>query len=603
MCGIFGIVRTRSHHIGDEDFAICKKASSLIMKRGPDDEGFWHNEHVAFSFRRLSIIDLSPLGHQPMVSADGKHTLIFNGELYNYQEIRRELEAKGLSFKSRSDTEVVLCSLIEWGEKALEKFNGMFALAFWSELNQSVLIARDHVGMKPLYYAITSDFFVFGSQLNQVMLSFEKRNLSIDKLGLGLFLSTGHYPSPRTVYNEIHQLDPGNWIKVDINGEKKSGQHFNLFNFYLENKELKLSESDLSDQLVESVRRHLISDVPVATFLSGGIDSGIITGIASNEVLEKLTAYTLSNPGTSYDETERATQIAKFLKVNHKIVAPSNFVSAIDDFYDAYQEPFGDYSAIPAMLVTSEARKNFKVMLSGDGSDEFFFGYNRMSSMLQAAPYYQFPFFIRRIYKRLKPKTPAITFASFNEMVFGRQSVFDSQLTREIGISNHELANEFMIPHGKLDISLDMKIKFNTINRYFQQQLTKLDRASMFNSIEARVPFADKELMKLTISYSASDCVQDEFKTRKVPLQNIYYKMYPFMSRHIGRKMGFTIDMETYLEKNLRERLMDTLATGSIFDSLVDFNGLRNRIESGEKINTFTKWFAFSLQTWANRYT
>jgi asparagine synthase (glutamine-hydrolysing) len=602
MCGIFGILKLAGQ-IDSKDLELCKIASSLMVKRGPDDEGLWNNDTVAFSFRRLSIIDLSPLGHQPMVSSDGKHTLIFNGELYNYLELKRELEQKGRVFISRSDTEVVLNALIEWGTEALKRFNGMFALAFWSEMDYSVIIARDHVGMKPLYYAQTSQFFSFGSQLNQVMIPFNGNNLTIDKMGLGIFLSTGHYPSPRTVYNEIHQLEPGHWIKVDIKGEKKSGQHFNLFNFYLENKELKFSESDLNDQLVASVRRHLISDVPVATFLSGGIDSGIITGIANGEVLEKLTAYTLSNPGTSYDETERATQIATFLKINHKIVTPNNFVFAIDDFYDAYQEPFGDYSAIPAMLVTYEARKNFKVMLSGDGSDEFFFGYNRMASMLKAAPYYRYPFLLRRIYKRIKPSTPAITFASFNEMVFGRQSVIDSQLTREIGISNQELANEFMIPYDNVDIPADMIIKLNTINKYFQQQLTKLDRASMFNSIEARVPFADKELMKHTISYSANSCVKNEFKTRKVPLQNIYYDMYPFMSKQAGRKMGFTIDMKTYLENDLRERLMDILDTKSIFDSLVDFKGLRSRIDKGEKVSTFTKWFSFSLQTWANRHT
>lgn len=602
MCGIFGILKTNAM-VDQEDLAKVSAASILIQHRGPDDEGSWNNQHAAFSFRRLSIIDLSPGGHQPMISDCGNYTIIFNGEIYNYLEIRDQLTAKGHHFRSRSDTEVLLQALIEWGPEALTKCNGMFALAFWNAKNKTVLVARDHVGMKPLYYSFQNGTFVFGSQLDQIMLFHKRKELTVDKTGLAFFLSLGYYPSPRTVFTEIKQLEPGKWMLVSVQGEVQQGEHFNLLSFYRNHRDQVATDEELQADLAKAVQRHLMSDVPLGTFLSGGLDSGIITGLTQKILGKGFTAYTLSNKGTPYDEADRAVAVARYLGVPHKIVYPANIPAAIKSFQHAYQEPFGDYSAIPSMLVTAEARKDVKVMLSGDGSDEFFFGYNRMTSMLKAGNYYRYPFWVRRGIKKLNPGIPAITFRSFDEMVFARQSFASEETLKEIGVEKAVLAEEFARPFGEIpDVPVDIRIKLNTIHRYFQLQLLKLDRASMYNSIEARVPFADKELLKHTIAYAASDATRDDFVTRKVPLQKIYRRLYPEMPQEEGRKKGFTIDMESMLSHELKEQYADLLQTKTLFSDWIDFKGIRATALNGKSLNTFSNWFLFSLQTWSINY-
>lgn len=603
MCGIFGLLKTAGTAVTDKDIYLTKEAAQQMYRRGPDDEGYWNNEVTAFSFRRLSIIDLSAAGHQPMISEDGMHTIIFNGELYNYLELKEQLLVKGYRFRSRTDTEVVLNALIEWGPAALSKFNGMFALAFWDATRQSVLIARDHVGMKPLYYAIHKNYFVFGSQLNQVMLVFDRTSLTMDKMGLSLFLSVGYYPSPRTVFNEIKLLEPGQWLSVNTLGVIESGIHFNLLSFYEANKSNIPTQEILEEVLTHSVRRHLMSDVPIATFLSGGLDSGIITGLTQRIMGNDFTAYTLCNPGTPFDETARAKQVANYLKIKHHIVYPVDVLNVIKQFQEAFQEPFGDYSAIPSLLVTAEARKEVKVMLSGDGSDEFFFGYNRMTAMLQSAWYYKFPWLLRRFYKRINPQIPAITFRNLNTMILKKQSFTSVKVLDDLGIMEDALAEEFVKPFGKSNnLNDDILIKLNTIHRYFQLQLLKLDRASMYNSVEARVPFADKDLLHYTIAFRANEATSNNYIVRKVPLQRIYDKLYPQMSVHMGPKKGFTIDMASMLSNELKEYYVDTLLSSSYFSGVLDLKFLREEFLEGRSTHPLFNWFLLSLQTWSNRY-
>lgn len=602
MCGIFGMLKVLGE-ISVQDIEISKAAASLMYRRGPDDEGFWNNDVSAFSFRRLSIIDLSAAGHQPMLSADGRHTIIFNGELYNYQDLKAQLISKGYHFRSRTDTEVVLNALIEWGPEALSKFNGMFAIAFWDAKSQSVLIARDHVGMKPLYYALHKNYFVFGSQLNQVMLVFDKSALSMNRMGLAQFLSVGYYPSPHTVFNEIKQLEPGQWLRADTRGKTEAGTHFDLLSFYYENKSRKTTQAELEAVLGQAVQRHLMSDVPIATFLSGGLDSGIITGLTQKFASSNFTAYTLSNPGTEFDEADRARLVADHLKIRHKIVYPENVLETVKLFQEAYQEPFGDYSAIPSLLVTAEARKEVKVMLSGDGSDEFFFGYNRMTAMLQSAWYYNFPWLLRRFYKRVNPGIQAITFRNIDTMILKKQSFTNPKVLQDLGITVDELAEDFVKPFGKAErLDHDMLIKLNTIHRYFQLQLLKLDRASMYNSIEARVPFADKDLLRYTIAYGAQEATRKNYTVRKIPLQGIYDKLYPHMPVHQGPKKGFTIDMAAMLSGDLKEYFVDVLDSQSFFSTEVDFKFQRTEFLEGHSNHPFFNWFLLSLQTWSNRY-
>ncbi|MFZ1809272.1 MAG: asparagine synthase (glutamine-hydrolyzing) [Cyclobacteriaceae bacterium] len=601
MCGIFGLLKLNST-LGNEDLRLAKQASELMIHRGPDDDGYWYDDQVCLSFRRLSIIDIGEAGHQPMLSENGKHVLIFNGELYNYLELRSILIQKGYKFRSRTDTEVVLNALIEWGTDAIPKFNGMYAFAFWDSEAQSILITRDHVGMKPLYYAIKNNCLLFGSQLDQVMLGYDKRTLSMDRMGLGLFLSVGYYPAPRTVFNEIRQLEPGKWLRVDSKGCQETGAHFDLLSFYLENRDNYLSQPLLDEALSQSVRRHLMSDVPLGTFLSGGLDSGIITGLTSKFYGKNFRAYTMSNVGTKFDETERAKAVTEYLGIKHTVVYPKDIVNTVGLFQKAFQEPFGDYSAIPSLLVTAEAKKDVKVMLSGDGSDEFFFGYNRMTSMLQASKYYNFPFLFRRLYKHFSPKTPAITFDSFPVMILKKQSWAYNSVLEDMNISDESLAHEFLKPYETKGLNRDMVIKLNSIHRYFQLQLLKLDRSSMYNSIEARVPFADKEFMRYSIAYTSKEATDKNYTVRKTPLREMYNHLYPFMNEEEGPKKGFTIDMGSLLSGQLKDYYVSSLESTSCFSSIIDFKNLRNDFLAGRSVQPFFNWSLLSLQTWSNQY-
>jgi asparagine synthase (glutamine-hydrolysing) len=601
MCGIFGLLKQNST-ISGRDISLTRRASDLMIHRGPDDEGLWSNEQASLAFRRLSIIDLSQRGHQPMVSPDGRYVLVYNGELYNYPDLKKTLTGIGHGFCSTSDTEVVLSALIEWGSDAMTRFNGMFAFCFYDTQEQSMLMARDHVGMKPLYIGYTNEFVVAASQLNQVMLAFSPGKLNIDAKGLNLFLALGYYPSPRTVFNEIKQVEAGTWLKFYHDGRREQGKHFDLLEFYRENQEIVLDSSELAIQLRHSVKRHLISDVPVATFLSGGLDSSIITGMTSEIQGNDFTAYTLGNPGSVYDESARASQIAKKLGVKHKLVFPDGLAELISDFEKAYQEPFGDYSALPSLIVARHARTEVKVMLSGDGSDEFFYGYNRMQSMLVGAGYYRYPLFARKIIKRLKPGVPAITFSDLRTMIYKRQNWLPVEMEKVSGIPDEELIREFFGDLGNHDLPPDMLIKLNTIQRYFQLQLLKLDRASMFNSIEARVPFADKEFIRYSIAYRAKDATCDNFAKRKLPVSKVFTSMFPDIPLDTGPKRGFTIDMQRLLHNELKPMVTDLLNTRSPFDGNIDFALSRKLFENHDGISPFFFWSLVSLQLWAARY-
>lgn len=601
MCGIFGLLKINSN-LEEKDINLTNRASKMMIHRGPDDEGLWYDENVSLAFRRLSIIDLSSGGHQPMQSFDGRYVLIYNGELYNYLDLKRELSAKGYVFNSKSDSEVVLNALIEWGNLALPRFNGMFALCFYDTQEKSIIVSRDHVGMKPLYIGYSDNYIVVSSQLNQAMLAFEPNELTIDQRGLELFLSLGYYPSPRTVFNEIKQVEPGSWLKLSKDGRKQEGKHFDLLEFYYQNSSDILPSTELADHLKFAVTRHLMSDVPVATFLSGGLDSAIITGLTRELIGKNFTAYTLSNPGTKHDEAERASKIAKTLGIAHKIVYPIGIEQVVSDFQEAYQEPFGDYSALPSLIVTRHARTEVKVMLSGDGSDEFFYGYNRMQSMLSGAKFYCLPLSIRKVIKRIMPSIPAITFGDLNTMVFKKQSWIP-----EIAILNSETTNEYLLDDffgslEKKNLPVDVLIKLNTINRYFQLQLLKLDRASMFNSIEARVPFADKEFMRYSIAYRAKHATQNGYTKRKLPIIEIFQAMYPGIPLEAGPKRGFTIDMQKIMRTDLKPMIMDMLNTRSAFDGSINFSLSRELFESRSEISPFFFWSLLSLQLWSSRY-
>lgn len=387
MCGIVGIL-CFDGNVGiwhDE----IRKSVDLMARRGPDNEGIWSDgQTCTLGFRRLAILDLSPMGRQPMRSRDGRYALVFNGEIYNFREIRRDLEKEGIAFSSTGDTEVVLYALARWGIEALELFNGMFALGFYDTRERRLLLARDHAGIKPLYYMHTASGLLFASQYDQILAHPWACDRQSVPERMALYLQLGYLPAPYALVQDTFALEPGAWLTIDASRARRRGRYFTLPVF--REPDLRGAEADeaVDATVAAAVKRHLVSDVPVGVFLSGGIDSPLVAAKMVQAEGAAFQAFTLSTNGDEFDESAAATAYAKELQLDQHIchITPSVAMAMLDDVVAACGEPMDDYSIFPTMLVSQHAREHVKVILSGDGADEIFFGYTpRMVGPLRLA--------------------------------------------------------------------------------------------------------------------------------------------------------------------------------------------------------------------------
>jgi asparagine synthase (glutamine-hydrolysing) len=301
MCGIAGELRFTSSGFADVDW---DKISSMMSRRGPDDSGWWSEDGCCtLVFRRLAIIDLSSGGHQPMTAGKGRYVLVFNGEVYNFVELRAQLQQRGVTFRSASDSEVVLHALIEWGTAALAKFNGMFALGFYDRVERKLLLARDHAGMKPLYYLTCDQGIVFGSQYDQLLAHPWSNNLEVSKEALGLYLRLAYIPAPFAMIENTHMLEPGTWMEVTANGQSQQGRFFILSQYAEPSLRGEEALEAVDEAITRAVRRHLISDVPVGAFLSGGIDSPLVVAKMRSVSASPIQTFTIGTGEKQTDES------------------------------------------------------------------------------------------------------------------------------------------------------------------------------------------------------------------------------------------------------------------------------------------------------------
>src|SRR5262245_28176161 len=323
MCGICGIFTVDSAAGQPEYRDATRKMTALLERRGPDDEGFWADPkgHVQFGFRRLAILDLTQAGHQPMISADGKSVMIFNGEIYNFDEIRRELEQSGITFRSRSDSEVLLEALNFWGPKALSKLNGMFALAFYNTAERTLLLARDHAGIKPLYYYVNPNGkgIAFGSQYDVLLHTPWGEPGPVRQDVLHLYLRLHHIPPPYSLLQNTFQLEPGHYLLVHPDGTVAKHPWWTLPEHTNHDLNADQAIEELAAAMERSIRRQRISDVPLGVFLSGGVDSPLVSAIARKQAGRDLKAFTIGNPGWAQDESKQAMWYAKELDVNTRL--------------------------------------------------------------------------------------------------------------------------------------------------------------------------------------------------------------------------------------------------------------------------------------------
>jgi len=586
MCGLAGEFLFRGQPQAGVNW---DRIGQLMYTRGPDDSGFVQGSFFTLQFRRLSILDLSPAGHQPMQSPNQKHHLCFNGELYNYKELKRELEHLGFKFMSKGDTEVVLNSLIQWGALALEKFNGMFALAYINELAGQVLLAVDHCGIKPLYYHYSSEGVFFSSQLNQVPVY--QPQVSINPEGLNNQLRFGFCAGPETLYNNTYSLMPGQAILFNRNRDIKKYTYWSYqsprtppLQQYSYAEKLSL----LSHKLTESIRRQSHADVPLNTFLSGGVDSSLVCSHFTQDSEIPITAYTFEVQGDPAGEVGLATQTAQSLGLSHKIITlPScDLIDSLDPCIATMGEPLADISYLTTYQVCKAAGQNSRVMLSGDGGDEPFYGYpGRMYNALQfdrpaplLSPLYrllkrckilQHNLPARQRYKSLGlwyQEVHSIAVNGWQQKIFPDLRVqplhplfeFESYWKKNLQISLDKLSG----PESKRQ-AIGEWVRYNEIQFHLRRVLLKVDRASMAHSLEVRVPLLDKEVLEISKLFSMQDCFAPQGAFGKKPLRDLLNRKISYPHLH---KKGFDFPLESLMKSHLETRIRDTLGqTQEIF--------------------------------------
>jgi asparagine synthase (glutamine-hydrolysing) len=531
-----------------------------MKRRGPDDFGLWADEQTCvLGFRRLSILDLSAAGHQPMTTPDGRYTIVYNGEVYNFRELREELERKGIRIRSSGDTEVVLQALAVWGKDALDRFNGMFALALYDGSDKRLLLARDHAGIKPLYYLLTPQGLVFASQYDQIMSHPWARALNISNDGLALYLRLGYIPAPHAMLENTYMLEPGGWLEVSSKGRVKSGKYFR---FPLSREpDLRGREAyeAVDAAVTRAVRRQLVSDVPVGTFLSGGIDSPLVAAKAKAATAGNIRCFTVGTNGDELDESQDAVAYAREIGVDHIVeqVTPALALEMLDDVVNSCGEPFADYSVFPTMLIARLARRHVKVILSGDGGDELFWGYpSRFVPILKHGRAFSYPFWLRT---GLWGARRALGGDNWH---LRYRTIGDCYRAAHTRIHERDLSAVFSAaPAWPEDFALftysgsqsDVTarwMRWNEFVGHLTMVLLKVDRASMHHSLEVRVPLLDKEIIDVASRVDWRSCLDVERGLGKEPLRR---SLAGHLTKQAQLKRGFEAPMNAWLRDCLKD--------------------------------------------------
>lgn len=598
MCGIVGLVTKK------EKENTIKLMSDRIKHRGPDGDGYFIDGDVALGHRRLSIIDLSS-GDQPMFNEDGSVVTVFNGEIYNYQELKEELIALGHDFKTKSDTEVLVHGYEEWHTDLPKHLRGMFAFAIYDKNKNEVFLARDNFGIKPLYYAKMNDTFMFASEIKAFLdvPDFEKVfNESI----LETYLEFSFVPTNETFFKGVHRLDAGCSLLYK-DGEIKLNKYFKL-DFKEENMSFEDAVKNISDVMKDSVEKHLIADVEVGSFLSSGIDSSYIVSLAKPDK-----TYTVGYENKKYDETMYAKDLAEKLGIKNesKIITKEEYLENISKIMYHLDEPTSDPAAISLYFVAKLASKDLKVVLSGEGADEFFGGYNYYREEVDYKFYNKLPFCIRHAIGKVASIFPEGR--GFNFLVrrgeklensyIGVNRNFSSKMAKKILKNNYELEaihvtkdvyNEFK-NYSNID-----KMQAIDINFWLMKDiLLKADRMTMASSIEGRVPFIDKEVFKVASHLPFDYKVTKE--NTKVALRAAAKEVIP-TEAYKKKKLGFPVpvrewikegdfkeEVEKTLNSDVANKYFNTKIINKMFEEHV--NGKKDNYRKIWTIYTFIKWY------------
>ncbi|MCS6778612.1 MAG: asparagine synthase (glutamine-hydrolyzing) [Geminicoccaceae bacterium] len=639
MCGFAGVLDPGEGRAGVLD-RLARAMVAPIRHRGPDDLGV-HLEPeagLALGFRRLAIRDLSPAGHQPMVSASGRFVIVYNGELYNAEELEAALAARGIRPRGRSDTEVLLEHLACFGlEPTLERSLGMFAFALWDRAERTLALARDRLGKKPLYWGLERGRLRFGSQL-QCLLADPAFRPAIDRTALGLYLRLGYVPGTRSILEGVAKLAPGTWLRIDARGEIATGRYWDPVELVARGlaEPFAASEDELLDRfedlLFDAVRRRLVSDVPLGAFLSGGIDSATVVALAQKASPRPLATFTIGSPDPAFDESAQAAAIARALGTDHHslLVGPEEALATVPELPRWFDEPFADASAIPTLLVARLARERVTVALSGDGGDELFLGYRRYHEALalarRLAP---LPPALRRGAARLLAAIPEPAWSVLGrlapkglepERLAERVRRFARVLAGPAERASLEIAAHWGEPAllGVPDVvpegyggelagrvpDLATRLQLLDLSSWLPEDiLTKLDRASMAVSLEARCPLLDHRLLAFVFRLPPS--LRGREGTSKYLLRRLLARHLPAELIDRGKR-GFSLPIHDWLRGRLRpwaEDLLDPRRLGEA--GLVDPRPVRRLWQQhleGRCDRRFPLWNLLMLEAWRRHW-
>lgn len=553
MCGIAGFSNRETR--GDTNS--LKRMGDAITHRGPDDSGeFLSNDgRVGLAFRRLSIIDLSRAANQPMSNIEGTMQIVYNGEIYNFRSIKSELIDLGYRFRTKTDTEVVLYAYEEWGEKCLDRLSGMFAFAIWDQEDEKLFFARDRVGIKPFFYYYDYEIFVFGSEIKAIK-QFPGLELFVDETAIYDFLTYLYIPTPKTFYRNMFKLPPGHCGSVGKDG-LIIREYWNVD----PSRTIKISEEDaiveLRRLLDESVRAHLMSDVPLGVFLSGGVDSSTVTAIAQKNSHRKIKSFSIGFDVPEHSETQYAQIAARHIGTDHREGTVSkDMFETVDEFImNLYDEPFGDSSSVPTYFVSKFAREQVTVVLSGDGGDEVFGGYSWYKAWIINGITRDHGIVLRRrLFRALSRIYPA-AMRGYQRILTGSLSSLDYYAYLMGGILDRQkqllLHSEFVKKFNSYDSlwyfkkywnpELDpiTRMQYLDFKTYLHDDiLTKVDRASMAVSLETRVPLLDHKLVEFVFSLPVE--VRNKNNELKYLLKKAVQDILP-MSIVDRKKKGFSV--------------------------------------------------------------
>jgi asparagine synthase (glutamine-hydrolysing) len=548
-----------------------------------------------------------------MVSGDGRSVIVFNGELYNFLELRRELEGEGVRFRSRSDTEVALEALNRWGEDAVERFNGMFAFAWYQIPERRLVLGRDHAGIKPLFYRVgpAQGQISFASQLNCLVAPELGGEPEVRLETIGLYLWLSYCPPPYTIYQGIWQVPPGHLVVVK-DGDVRLRAWWRLPERPEPERGVALARLDerLAAALGDSVRRQRVADVPVGVFLSGGVDSPLVASVAEKQCGGQLKTFTIGTPEWDLDESRDAKRYAALLDVPQRVesVTERDALAMLDEVARAQVEPFGDYSMLPTMLVSRMAREDVVVALSGDGGDELFFGYERPHSLWRNGLDFRLPRWQRRLLYYagrlgIGPKrSSAIVHKDPGEYYFHVHSHFDAEHFGRLAPELRRLPEDFRLYEFEGPVDAETLANFSRRVEYYgqlQRVLRKVDMASMHYSLEVRVPLLDREVIEASLAYDGAEELRSG--QRKRALRRL-------LAEFVGEdaipkeKRGFGVPLSRWMRGSLRERVEEELlGRGSRVADLVGRPVLRAMWEehqSGARSHHWGLYSMLSLEWW-----